>query len=215
MIPYRDRPKHLDTFLEYVHPFLQSQNLSYSLFVVEQVQGKPFNRGKLFNVGFLEALKVNKDKNCFVFHDIDLIPLNGQNIYACSSKTPTHLSAFVDTFRYNLPYTGLFGGAVAISKSTFTAVNGFSNEFFGWGGEDDDLWINRILPFTKQSMIRYEDPISRYQMLPHDKETPSENRLVMLEKGHLSAADDGLNNIDYSVVSNVQRELYTHLLVAI
>lgn len=94
--------------------------------------GKPFNRGKLFNVGFLEASKSSKNpKQCFVFHDVDLLPLNAQNLYACSRRLPIHLSAFVDTFRFNLPYDTLFGGALAISHDTFKAVNGFSNLFFG------------------------------------------------------------------------------------
>lgn len=119
---------HLDYFVPYMHSFLRAQNLSYSIYVIEQESGKPFNRGKLFNIGFMEA---NKHSNlCFVFHDVDLLPTNAQNLYVCS-RHPTHLSGFVDTFRFNLPYHQLFGGAVAISEKTFKAVNGFSNEFFG------------------------------------------------------------------------------------
>lgn len=52
-------------------------------------------------------------------------------------------------------------------------------------------------------------------MLHHDRETPSEDRYVILEKGRLNPDEDGLDNIDYTVISNVQRDLYTHLLVAI
>ena len=102
----------------------------------QAADGKPFNRAKLFNVGVAEAKKMRKNrrpsqqKQCFVLHDVDLLPLNGQNVYACSRK-PTHLSAYVDTFRYNLPYKNLFGGAIAISQETFEAVNGFSNMFSG------------------------------------------------------------------------------------
>ena len=44
------------------------------------------------------------------------------------------------TFRYNLPYTGLFGGAIALTSEQFKKVNGFSNVFYGWGGEDDDFY---------------------------------------------------------------------------
>ena len=36
---------------------LKSKNISYQLIVVEQTDTLPFNRGKLLNVGFLEALK--------------------------------------------------------------------------------------------------------------------------------------------------------------
>ena len=44
----------------------------------------------LFNIGFLEALKIN-DWNCFVFHDVDLLPENDFNIYNCADM-PRHMS---------------------------------------------------------------------------------------------------------------------------
>ena len=39
----------------------------------------------------------------------------------------------------SLPYSYLVGGVFAISQSHFNQVNGFSNLYWGWGGEDDDL----------------------------------------------------------------------------
>ena len=48
-----------------------------------------FNRAKLLNVGFKEALK-DYDYNCFVFSDVDLIPMNDHNTYRCFSQ-PRHL----------------------------------------------------------------------------------------------------------------------------
>jgi len=36
-------------------------------------------------------------------------------------------------------YKDYFGGVVAISPEHFARVNGFSNHFYGWGGEDDDF----------------------------------------------------------------------------
>ena len=159
-------------------------------------------------------LNMYNKKQCFVFHDVDLLPLNAQNLYACSNL-PIHMSAYVDTFRFNLPYLTLFGGALAINREIFEAVNGFSNHFSGWGGEDDDFWLNRIAPYTKNVMIRYDQSVAKYQMLQHVKEKPSDNRFDMLEKGRLMGSEEGLNSLNYSVISNVEREMYTHILVAL
>lgn len=48
-----------------------------------------FNRAKLLNVGYLEALKDYK-WDCFIFHDVDLVPENDLNLYVCDSQ-PKHL----------------------------------------------------------------------------------------------------------------------------
>ena len=43
-------------------------------------------------------------------------------------------------FISSLPYKGLFGGAGSFTRAHFELINGFSNVFWGWGGEDDDLF---------------------------------------------------------------------------
>ncbi len=48
-----------------------------------------FNRAKLLNVGYLEALK-DYSWDCFIFHDVDLVPENDRNLYICD-KQPKHL----------------------------------------------------------------------------------------------------------------------------
>ncbi|XP_047002561.1 beta-1,4-galactosyltransferase 4-like [Schistocerca americana] len=130
VVPYRNRSSQLQIFLKYMHPFLQNQLLSYQIFVVEQALDGAFNRAKLLNVGFVEAMKI-RPFHCFIFHDVDLIPQKDNNIYACTSQ-PRHMSSCVNTFRYHLPYEELFGGAVAILQNQFEVVNGFSNNFYGW-----------------------------------------------------------------------------------
>jgi beta-1,4-galactosyltransferase 1 len=136
IIPYRDRLPHLKVLLYYLHLILQRQQLDYKIFVVEP--NTPlnirFNKGRVMNAAFLEALKVDNDINCFIFHDVDLVPEDDRILYSCPSY-PRHLSVAIDKFDYILPYENLVGGVFAISKQHYLLVNGYSNNYWGWGAE--------------------------------------------------------------------------------
>ena len=75
IVPYRDRQHHLNEFLHYFHRYLQLQQIDYRILVVEQSPGRPFNRGKLFNVGFVEAEK-RFPADCYIFHDVQYSQVN-------------------------------------------------------------------------------------------------------------------------------------------
>ncbi|XP_033220049.1 beta-1,4-galactosyltransferase 1-like [Belonocnema kinseyi] len=208
ILPYRNRQTQLSIFMNFIHPFLQSQNLDYRIFVIEQSPMREFNRAKLFNVGYAEATKVN-DFHCFIFQDIDLIPQNPDNIYACT-KMPRHMSSSVNTFRYNLPYTGLFGGAIALTRKQFERANGFSNVFYGWGGEDDDFYGR--LQSRGLKVTRFGPDVAQYYMLNHKKESPSTARFSNLENGVRRFDTDGINNLEYKVLDHQLRPLYSWIL---
>lgn len=98
VVPYRDRATHLSIFLKNIHPFLIKQQADYGIFVVEQFGVDAFNRAALMNIGFLEASKLSQ-WNCFIFHDVDLIPLDDRNLYRCP-KQPRHMSVAIDTMQF-------------------------------------------------------------------------------------------------------------------
>ena len=134
-MPYRNRETNLKIFLRHMHPFLIKQQLDYGIYLIEPIQNITFNRGLLMNIGFLESLKLTSNKwDCFVFHDVDLIPEDERNIYSCP-ELPRHMSSAVSTFDYKLPYDGIFGGVSALTRKQMETVNGYSNLYFGWGGE--------------------------------------------------------------------------------
>lgn len=137
IVPYRNRTNQLTIFLKYMHAYLQRQNLIYRIFIVEQNDNLPFNRAKMLNYG--AKIAIGLGMRCLILHDVDLLPVNTGNLYACS-RQPRHMSSSIDVFRYNLPYLKLFGGVVAIQSEHFQQVNGMSNKFEGWGAEDDDFY---------------------------------------------------------------------------
>ena len=59
------------------------------------------------------------------------MPLDARNIYGCLIEGPRHLSSNLKQFRFQLPYEGLFGGAIAVSTRIFEEIDGFSNNYFG------------------------------------------------------------------------------------
>ncbi|KAL5288000.1 hypothetical protein ACFFRR_008691 [Megaselia abdita] len=209
IVPFRDRYAHLPIFLKNIHPFLMRQQIEYKIFIVEQTNGLNFNRAALMNVGYLEASKM-KRWDCFIFHDIDLLPLDDRNYYNCPDQ-PRHMSGAVDVFDYKLPYKTIFGGVSALRKEQFAKINGFSNSFWGWGGEDDDM-SNRIR-HANYHISRYPINISRYRMLNHKKEKANPKRYDRLNSGVTKFTTDGLNSIKYEIYKYNKFPLFTWFLV--
>ena len=90
VLPYKDRKSQLSVFLPYMHHFLQRQQINYTILVVDQLSQSKFNRAKLLNIGFKQILKMFPDCSCFIFHDVDLIPITDENLYICLDK-PRHM----------------------------------------------------------------------------------------------------------------------------
>lgn len=138
-VPFRDRDEHLAEFIPHMTNILNKQNIEFRIYVAHQKNESPFNRGKLLNIAFTEALKDECDY--FAFHDVDLLPFAEGCDYSFPGKYPLHLSTEIDEYGYGLPYDKNFGGCVLFTKKQFEAINGFSNEYWGWGSEDDDLFL--------------------------------------------------------------------------
>ncbi|TWW71071.1 Beta-1,4-galactosyltransferase 1 [Takifugu flavidus] len=170
IIPYRNRHEHLKHLLFYLHPMLVRQQLDYGIYVINQDGEGVFNKAKLMNVGFAEALK-DYDYECFVFSDVDLVPMDDRNFYRCF-ESPRHLSVAIDKFNFQLPYNTIFGGVSSFSKQQFLTVNGYSNTYWGWGGEDDDMY-KRII-FHGMSINQPDHMTGKYKMIKHQRDKNNE-----------------------------------------
>lgn len=213
VVPYRDRRLHLLILLKYLHPILQRQLLSYRIYVVEQYGNDTFNKGVLMNAGVREAFR-DADFHCFVFHDVDLIPEDDRNMYSCP-PSPRHMSVAIDKFNYTLPYQMLVGGVFAIKREHFLKVNGFSNLYWGWGGEDDDMAYR--IKHKNLKIIRPPASVARYTMIKHihRPESPNNIRMALVRMAWYRMNRDGLSTAKYRVVKRQDLPLYTHLLVDI
>jgi hypothetical protein len=141
IVPYRNRYEHLQEFKKSIVDYLDSNSYeNYVIIIVEQDDAKLFNRGMLCNIGFLESEKQNCDY--IVIHDVDMIPIDVDYSY---SEFPIHLATD------NIPFDSYFGGMTLFPSDVFKKINGFSNLYWGWGFEDDDLryrCVKNSIPFT-------------------------------------------------------------------
>ena len=139
IVPYRNRLSQLSKFKSIMPYYLNKNGIDYNIFIVEQDGAKQFNRGMLLNIGFKYALEHKCDY--VVFHDIDMIP--SEVDYSYSDK-PLHLST---NFEYENDekerdmFEEYFGGVTMFPVEDFEKINGYSNKYWAWGYEDDDLLL--------------------------------------------------------------------------
>ena len=203
IIPFRDsepeqpRTKQLNEFIKYMSNYLKG--ITYKIFVIEQSDdSKKFNRGELLNIGFKFAEQEGFTN--FIFHDVDLLPSAELKKYYTDApdKNPIHIAAVWSRYGKNPDY---FGGIVAFNKQMFNKINGFPNNFWGWGGEDDELY-KRTKPYytitkSKNGSIRDLENMNLQQKLGYLKD----NDLKFMQKREALAEHDrtwqtnGLNNI--------------------
>jgi hypothetical protein len=144
IIPYRDRLESLLVFLNNMVVYLIAQKINFGIFLIEPEASLQFNRGFLMNIGFNEMLKsymqpqgYNSSQaywDCFIFHDVDMIPQDIRVEYSCDRHLPIQMAMAVQKYYYKyLPH--YFGGVTAFTRDQFEKVNGYSNFYFGWGSE--------------------------------------------------------------------------------
>uniref|UniRef100_A0A3P8YV14 Beta-1,4-galactosyltransferase n=1 Tax=Esox lucius TaxID=8010 RepID=A0A3P8YV14_ESOLU len=212
IIPFRNRDEHLRFWLHYLHPILQRQQLDYGIYVIQQHGENTFNRAKLMNIGYNEALK-EYDYDCFVFSDVDIIPMDDRNTYRCFSQ-PRHLSVSMDKFGFRLPYDQYFGGVSSLSKEQFLKINGFPNNYWGWGGEDDDIF--KRVSSRGMSISRPDGEIGKCRMIRHDRDKlndPNPQRFDRILRTRHTMDSDGINSLKYDVVKVEKDALFTNITV--
>jgi hypothetical protein len=139
IVPYRNRYEHLQLFKNYIQNYLNDKNIVYELIIVEQDNARLFNRGMLLNIGFIEAKKLKCDY--VVFHDVDMLPNEVDYSY---SDVPLHLSTDFLLENDEKPRTifdEYFGGVTLFPINYFEEIDGYSNKYWGWGYEDNDLLL--------------------------------------------------------------------------
>lgn len=216
VIPYRDREEHLRRLLPPLAALLLDQQIEHRILVVEQALPGPFNRGKLLNIGVQHAAPTS---DYYCLHDVDAIPVHAN--YRCPSQPLRLVNAIDRPEGETRRAPHYFSGAVSVRKEHIFAANGFSNQYCGWGKEDDDFFFRLLLA----GFLCYVDTRGRYLDLPNPgvvRTSSASNlpltrrnrmRRSLLVRGCLDPFEDGLNTLKYELVDEANHEHHSKIRV--
>lgn len=206
IVPFRDltrdslRTRQLEMFIRHYHDYIPKIEI---LIVEQSKDGRKFNRGKLLNIGF-DLLKESK-VDSFIFHDVDLIsPESVKNLYTTIPEMPIHI-ANIWTEKYT--FKDFLGGIISFKKDDYEKINGFPNDFWGWGGEDDALY-NRLALNDIPVLQPYSDKTDNKIIgLEHPSEADSPKTKNIDKKSNIikdlkNWKINGLNNLRYKVIKS-------------
>ena len=120
-----------------------------------------------------------------------MIPINVDYSYP---DKPYHLAT---NLKQSSPL--YYGGVNIFNNEDYIKINGFSNEFWGWGGEDDDL-LNRI----KSVNYGIYRKSGNFKSLYHKPNGPKHNNYkdnVTRCRTIYDYQSEGLNTLNYEIKS--------------
>jgi len=156
LITYRGRATHL----EVITTHLRKHWSELTIAVIEQADTNAWNKGLLYNIGYK---LLSSAYDYVILHDVDFIPVLGEVDYSYCDL-PCMIAGRASQFNYQLLYSQFFGGVVVVSKTHYVAVNGFSNQYKGYGGEDDGLYQSFI-----QKGIQPQVKMGKFECFAHPK----------------------------------------------
>ena len=208
IIPFRAtgvnlyRQQEYDFLIPYLNQYIKT--VKFTIIVVEQNDNLKFNRGKLFNIGVIEAKKLFKENeySFFCHQNIDIVPK--------SLDYNKYTNGINDI--YGVPY-GL-GAMYFCDVNSYDTINGYPNNLFGWGGDDaalyerckiENIYINRddyISVFNineKTDNFVYELNTDKKELV--DQTNNSLNRNIVFNDDIINEnyKNNGLNNCNYTI----------------
>jgi hypothetical protein len=140
-IPYRNRKEHIDNLIPHLSKYLTEKGIDHKFYVGHQIDDKLFNRGAMKNIAAHYAFEDGCDY--IAWHDVDMLAEDKDGFicdYSYPENSPIHIATKLSKYNYGLGYDQYFGGVVLFTKEQAYQTNGYSNDYWDWGQEDDDLF---------------------------------------------------------------------------
>jgi hypothetical protein len=213
-VPYRNREEHMNTFVPHITKFLEERGIEHTIYLAHQCDENLFNRGLMKNIAAKHAF----DDGCdyIVWHDIDMVPEDDSCDYSYNPDTPKHLAVRISQSDYGLKYQEYFGGAVLFTKEQVEKTNGYSNDYWDWGMEDDDLFWRCVkegyvdkqnLEYNKTKKVGIFDGKSSYIKIPNQSD--NKMRLALGESHTISVlvkADQQIEKVPIWLIGDTNRK---------
>uniref|UniRef100_A0A914LBF5 Beta-1,4-galactosyltransferase 7 n=1 Tax=Meloidogyne incognita TaxID=6306 RepID=A0A914LBF5_MELIC len=219
LFPFKNRWDLAQFTIPKIDVFLKSQLINLSKFIIiNQTDNLRFNRASLLNIGALQA----KEENCdyIALHDIDIVPLNPALNYSYPGIGQLfHITPgkYHPIKRYD--YKSYIGGVLLITLNDFIKINGMSNNFWGWGLEDDEFF-QRLREAGLSNNITRPDGLNTSRsntfLHVHNKSDKRDYVHADYKKKRRRGRDrlSGLSNINYTLISKYQTKInQTNILI--
>ena len=183
-----------------------------------------FNLGILKNIGFDIASKIMKNKKnaYYILSDVDLLP--SENLvtdYLRFPENPIHLGNKGTRYNMDGKDQSFLGGVISVNKKDFIKANGYPNNFWGWGGEDNAL--NRRLRDSKIKVYKSTEPVIDLEKLTLDEKltklrtekTKEMRKIEKLEEDKSTWKENGLSSLEgtYKITKKLKAKNITHIRV--
>jgi predicted glycosyltransferase involved in capsule biosynthesis len=209
----------LKYFNKKVIPLLKKYIPDIKIIVAEQIQGKPFNKGKLSNACIMEY--ADSKVSYIITHDIDLIP-NESMIKKLYTIKPKQI------LRLYSAHEICFGGIMKYNKDVFFKMNGYPNDIWGWGIEDRALFyrseifnfnvINKKNEFKNNiTFLPHKSNVCNYTGIKKEQSNLWKPYILKLPEAEQKKfiTGNGLDDITYKVISKETLDSYEKIRIEI
>ena len=201
LIPYRNREAHLKYYIDNTIPLIEKYLPNTKVVVIEQEEGKEFNRGCVLNVGFKEY---ENNTKYFITQDVDVNPSLEiiKNVYTKED---------IEMLQIKIVHKMSLGGIIKAKHDVILNINGFPNYIWGWGIEDRALYFRCCM----KNINITTNPNQSFTTMPHQSNAISykgekkkisdiwsKNNIDTLnnEQKEELISNSGLNNINYEIL---------------
>lgn len=214
LIPYQNRKEHLDIFLKELVILFYKYLKPFKIIIIEQLNDKKFNRGKLLNIGY----HLFKDSAHFFFHhDVDILPNENtiNTLYTCEHY---------DILRIFNSHNSSLGGIVKFTKESFEKINGFPNYIWGWGIEDRSFYYRcKTLKLNISNNFTNKDNFTLLKHTPNSyildgikKNISDEENNIYSNNTNINKLEhiskSGLNDLTFDIVYRKELNQFTTLI---